>query len=88
MPNLVSLTCPSLQILGKTQMGTSNFQISGQSLVKENCHNSRTRDNIGIKLSPVTKLAKKNKTTSKKIDDDIMSENCDVIVIFPIHGQF
>ena len=32
----------------------------------------------------VTKLDKRNKTTSKKIDDDIISENRDVIVIFPI----
>ena len=35
-----------------------------------------------MKLGPVTKLDKKNKTTSKKIDNDIMSENCDVIVFF------
>ena len=25
---------------------------------------------------------------SKKFDNDVMSENCDVIVIFPIYGQF
>ena len=37
-----------------------------------------------MKLGPETKLDKKNKTTSKKIDDDVMSENCDVIAIFPI----
>ena len=41
-----------------------------------------------MKLGPVTKLFKRNKTTSKKFDDDIMSENCDVIIIFPIYGQF
>ena len=41
-----------------------------------------------MKLGPVTKLDKRNKTTSKKFDDDVMSENCDVIVIFPIYGQF
>ena len=34
-----------------------------------------------MKLGPETKLDKKNKTTSKKLDDDVMSENCDVIVI-------
>ena len=33
-----------------------------------------------MKLGPVTKLNKRNKTTSKKIDDDFMSANCDVIV--------
>ena len=41
-----------------------------------------------MKLGPVTKLYKKNKTTSKNFDDDVMSENCDVIVIFSIYGQF
>ena len=41
-----------------------------------------------MKFEPVTKLDKRNKTTSKKIDDGVMSTNCDVIVIFPIYGQF
>ena len=36
MLNLVSLTRPSLQILGKTQTGISDYWISGQSLLKEN----------------------------------------------------
>ena len=51
-------------------------------------YNSRTSDNIDMKLRAVTKFDKKNKTTSRKIDDDLMSANCDVIVIFPISGQF
>ena len=46
--------------------GISDFRISGQSLIKENCHNSRTSDDIDMKLGPVTKLDKRNKTTSKK----------------------
>ena len=41
-----------------------------------------------MKPGPATKLDKRNKTTSKKIDDNAMSKNCDVIVIFPIYGQF
>ena len=41
-----------------------------------------------MKLGPATKLDKRNKTTSKKVDVDVMSENCDVIVIFRIFGQF
>ena len=41
-----------------------------------------------MKLRPVTKLDKRNKKTSKKFNDDVMSENCDAIVIFPIYGQF
>ena len=41
-----------------------------------------------MKLGTVTKLDKRNKTMSKKIEDDIMSENYDVILIFLIFGQF
>ena len=41
-----------------------------------------------MKLEPVTNLNKRNKTTLKKLDDDVMSENCDAIAIFPIYGQF
>ena len=35
---------------------------------------------------PVTKVDKKNKTTSKKFDDDVKSANCDVIDFFLIYG--
>ena len=41
-----------------------------------------------MKLGPVTKIDKANKTTSKKFDDDVMSGNCDFTTIFPIYGQF
>ena len=41
-----------------------------------------------MKLGQVTKLDKKNKTASKKIDNDIILENCDIIAIFPFYGQF
>ena len=68
--------------------GISNFQISGQSIIKENCHNSRPSDDIHKKLGPVNKLDKRNKTTPKKLDDAVMSENCNVIAVFPIDGQF
>ena len=37
-----------------------------------------------MKPGPVTNLDKRNKATSKKLDVDVMSENCDVIVIFRI----
>ena len=43
---------------------------------------------MDMKLGPVTKIHKTNKTTSKKIDIGVMSENSDVTVIFPIYGQF
>ena len=54
----------------------SNFWISGQSVIKENCHNSRTNDNIDMKLGPITKLDKRNKTTSK----NLMMTSCRKIV--------
>ena len=41
-----------------------------------------------MKHGPVTKLDKKNKTTSKKFDDNFMLAICDVIVIFAVYGQF
>ena len=40
-----------------------------------------------MKVGPVTKIYKRNKTPSQKVDDDVMSVNCDVIVISPIYGQ-
>ena len=61
VPNLVSITRPV------SDRGISDFRISGQSLIKENCHNSRTSDNIDMKLGPVIKIDKRNRTTSKKL---------------------
>ena len=40
-----------------------------------------------MKLGPVTNLDKRNKTTSKN-GNDVTSANCDVIIFFPIYGQF
>ena len=56
--------------------------------MKENSHNSRTSNDIDMKLGTVTKLDKRNTATSKKIYDYIMLANCDVVVIFSIYGQF
>ena len=44
-------------------------------------------NNIDLKLGPVIKLDKRNKATSKKFDDDVMSANYDVVVFFLIYGQ-
>ena len=40
-----------------------------------------------MKLGPVTKLDKRNNTTPKNFDDNVLSVYCDVIVIFLIYGQ-
>ena len=39
-----------------------------------------------MKLGPVTNLDSKNKTTSKKFDDDVMLESYEIIVIFIMYG--
>ena len=65
---------PSTDTGQTSDEGTSHFQIFGQSLIKENSHNSRTSDDTDMKLGPATKLYKKH--------------NCDVIVIFPIYCKF
>ena len=74
--------------IGQNLGSISVFWFSGQSIIKENCHNSRNSDDIEMKLGPATKLNKKNKTASRNFDDDAMSANCDVIVFFPIYSQF
>ena len=56
----------SLDIGQNSDADISDFRISGQSLIKRNCHNLRTSDDIDMKLEPVTKFDKRNKTTSKK----------------------
>ena len=78
----------SLDIGKNSDGGISDFRISGQSLIKGSCHNYRICDDIDMKLGPVIKLHKRKKTTSKNFDDAVMSENCDVIFIFPIYGQY
>ena len=63
MPNLPQ----SPDIEQNSNGGISDLRISGQSLMKENCHNFRTCYDIDMKLGPVTKLDKRNKTTSKNL---------------------
>ena len=41
-----------------------------------------------MKLGPVTKPDTRNKTMLETFEDDLTLENCDVIVDFPIYGQF
>ena len=87
MTNLVTLTGHSLQILDETQ--TRVFSIFGylvKCLINKNCPNSRTSNCIDMKLGPATKLDKGYKTTSKKVDNDPVSTNYDIFVIFPVYG--
>ena len=63
--NLVSLTCPSLQILGKTRQDRFffDFRICSQSDI---VLDSGTSNAIDVKLGPVTKVYKRNMEASKK----------------------
>ena len=61
--NLALLTLPRQN----SDWGISDFWLTGQSLMKINCHNSRTSDDIDMKLRPVTKIDKRNKTMSKHL---------------------
>ena len=65
-----------------SDVDVSDFWISGQSFIKQNCHNSRTSGDIDTKLGPVTKLEKRNKATSNEFVDDAMLGNCIVIALF------
>ena len=53
-----------------------------------NDNNSGILKYIFMKLGSVTKLDKKNKTTSKTIGDDVKSIDDDVIAIFQIYDLF
>ena len=83
IPNLFQ----SLDNRQKSDGGISFFQISGQSLLKENYHNPKTYDDIDVKLGPAFQLDKRNKSKPKKIDNDVIPANCDVIDVFLIYGQ-
>ena len=52
--------------IGKNSVESiSDFQVPDQSIIKENCHNSRANNDIDIKLGTITKIDK-NKTTMSK----------------------
>ena len=76
-------TLPQSPNIGQnSDRGISNFWISGQSLIKVNCHISRASDDIDTKLGPVTTLDKRNKIASKKIDNEVMSANVTSLSFF------
>ena len=77
---------PQSPDIGENWDGVSGFPDFWSTLIKENYHNSRTNDDIDMKLGLVTKLDERNKTMPKKFDDDVMYQSCDIIVIFPIYG--
>ena len=57
----------SQDIRQNSDKGIFDFWLSGESLLKENWHNSRTSDDVDMKLDPVTKLDKGNKKREKSL---------------------
>ena len=55
---------PQSPDIGKNSDGGISVFQTGQFLIKGNCDNSRTNDDIYMTLGPVTKLDKRNKTTA------------------------
>ena len=47
--------------------GISDFRISGQSFINENCHNYRTSHDIYMKLGTVTKLSRETQQRQKTL---------------------
>ena len=88
MRNLVSLTCPSLQILGKTQIEVfliSRFLVD--PLLKKSVVTPEPLILTWTSASNQNWEEKQN-IWWKKLYDDVMSANCDFTVIFLVHGQF
>ena len=66
-----------------------NPNLGGQDLVKypmnKNFRNSRTSNDIHIKLGTLSKLEKKSTIKSKELDDDVILTNYDPIITFLIY---
>ena len=90
VPNLVSLTCHSPNImLDKIQ--TKVFSISGflvKWVINKNSFNSRIINDIEAKLRPLSKLGERNTIPLKDFDNDFMLANYNVIIIFSIYSLF
>ena len=69
--------------MAKLRQGYFRFPISGQSLIKENCHNSMT---YWHETWISNETGQKKLNNVKKFDNDVMPENSGVIVIFWIFG--
>ena len=66
---------PQSPDIGQNSDGViSDFQVSGESLIKQNFDKSRTSDDIDMKLGLVTKFDKRNKKPSKKIENNAMPQ--------------
>ena len=53
--------------------------------MNKNCYNSRTSDDIDIKLETPSKLEKSYTMASTKFDNDFILANYDIILFLPIY---
>lgn len=63
---------------------TGEFLIFGflfRSFINKNWHNSRTGNDTDMQHLPLTKLNKRNMSTSKKFDDYVLPADYNIIVI-------
>ena len=82
---------PSIENIGQNwHRDISNFLISGQFLINKNLHNSRTTNDIDMKLRPESKLDKKNTKTSNVLTMTfwIKSASRYIIVVYSIYQKF
>ena len=69
-----NLVFQSPDIEQNSDVGISDYRISGQSFTEQNCLNSRISNDIDVKLGSVSKLEKRNTATPKKFDDEIITD--------------
>ena len=83
------LTSSSFEILVKTRQEYFQFLDFWSISYKKKLllQNSKTSNDIDMTVGTVTRHDKRNIITSKKFGNDVISENCDVIAVFPICGQ-
>ena len=86
MPDSVSLIQSSPQILGKFQRVVFSFSwFLVKSLINKT---SRTSNDIAVNLERLSKLDKRNKKTSKKVDNNFMSETITSFLFFRFTVDF
>ena len=66
----------------------SDFQISGQFLIKENFWKLQSQWWYWHETWTSNETWQGKQNNIKKTDDEVMSANCDVIAMFPIYDQF
>lgn len=55
-----------------------------QFFINENCYNSTTSNNIGVKFETLSKFENKNTIVSKKFNKNVMLANYDIIFLILI----